>query len=156
MNDIISTLKTVDFIKICLDRTSDYDVVFCGCINRCDLNSPSFGQRKGPSLEIEYNLEEKMDPNRWQEYPISISWPYIAKVGSFVSNYVFDIIYLNHNHGKSIQHMAKDILSKDASYHDKLVEHLQQNMDTTNKLDSELYETMHSWQIQFEHVCCIL
>ena len=43
--------------------------------------------------------------------------------------------------------MAKSILSKDISYHDELVEHLQQNMDKTNKSDSEPYETMQSWQI---------
>ena len=119
-----------------------------------NVNSPSFGQRKGPSLDIEYNLEEKMDPNNWQQYPISISWPYISKIGSFIGNYVFDIIYLNHNNGKSVQHIAKDILVKETSYHDTLVNHLQQNMDVTNKYDLELHQTMESWQIQFEHVCC--
>ena len=91
-----------------------------------NLKSPSYG-------DLEYYLEEKADPNIWQQYSIIISWPSIAKNGIFICNYVFEIIHLDHNNGKSIQLVAKDILSKDTSYHDRLVHHWQQNMDVANK-----------------------
>ena len=92
-----------------------------------NVNYPSYGQKTGTLLDIECSLEEKMDPNKLQECHFSISWPYISKFGSFIGNYVFDVIYLNHNNGKSIQ-----------TYHDTLLNHLQQNMDVTNKYDLEL------------------
>ena len=41
MSDIIDKLGTVDFIKTCLDKMSNFDVVLCSSINRCDeLQAP--------------------------------------------------------------------------------------------------------------------
>ena len=96
-----------------------------------NVNSLNFGQRKS-SLYIEYNLAEKMDLTAIKSNSI---------VGSFIDNSVFD-------NGKSIQHMTKDILSKETLHHNQL--------DLTNKCDLELDQTVQSWPIQFDQVCCII
>ena len=91
-----------------------------------NLNSASFGEQNRSCVEFEYNLKEKTDPQmaRMSHYNFNI-----AKNGSFISNYLFEIIHLNHNNGKN---QSKRYTIK---RHDKLVDHLQQNMDVINKFD---------------------
>ena len=69
-----------------------------------NLNSSRFSQKKGYSLDIEHTFDKKIDRNRWQECTIPISLQCIAKIDSFVGNYLFDIIniYLNPNNGINI------------------------------------------------------
>ena len=112
--------------------------------NDYNLNSPSFDQKKMSSLHIEYTLEEKMNPNKWQKYLISMLWLHIAKIGSFIGNYVSDMIYLNYS-----------ILLKQASYHDSLVDQAQQNMDVTSKYDLE-HESMRFGKYNLSMVCYIV
>ena len=82
-----------------------------------NLNSSRFGQKKEQSLDIEYTLDKKMDRNRWQECSISISLRGIAKIDSFVGNYVFDVIniYLNHNN-MELKSGKRYIFKRDSYY----------------------------------------
>ena len=41
VSNIVDVLITVDFIKTCLDKINNYDVVLCCAINRCDAKSDS-------------------------------------------------------------------------------------------------------------------
>ena len=65
-----------------------------------NLNSTSLCKKKGQPLNIDCNMEEKMDPHMMQDYRCIISWHYVAKTDSFIGNDVFDIIYLNFNDDK--------------------------------------------------------
>ena len=45
MIDILDILGTDDFIKTCLDKTSNYDVVLFGAINRCATSGSKTKQK---------------------------------------------------------------------------------------------------------------
>ena len=68
---------------------------------------------------------------------------------------LFDTLYLSDNNEKSIQQMAKDVVSTDISYQNgfTLINCMQQYMDVRNKrerCDLGLRETIQSWRIEFE------
>ena len=105
-----------------------------------NANSLSFGQTKGSLLDIEYNLEEKMDLTAMKsiflQLVISLA---IVCLTMEIQFSIWQNIYL-----------------KETSYHDTLVNQLRQNMDVTDKYDLELDQATQSWPIQFEHVCCMV
>ena len=62
-----------------------------------NLNSNSFGQNKGPSLQIEYKKSsQQRNIASWWLYPVSISWPFVAQHSAFAGQTVFEVEYLHY------------------------------------------------------------
>ena len=119
-----------------------------------NANSPSFGQRKRPSLVLNTISKKKWILTSGENIPFQFHGYTFAKF-VFSLAIMCLIIYLNHDNGKSIQYMAKDILLKQILYHDTFVNHLWQNIDVAINMIWNCIK-QHNLGKYNEHVCCIV